>query len=73
MASREARNGGRTAGDRVWHSAKPVERSVEARRAEEVVVREGMARTMKALERQGAGSRTGSEGDEEDWRGAVVG
>lgn len=33
--------------------------------AEEVVVREGVARTMmEALERQGAGSRTGSEGDE---------
>ena len=45
MASWEARNGGRTAGDRVWHSAKPVERSVEARRAE-VVVREGTAWTM---------------------------
>jgi hypothetical protein len=65
MASPEARNGGRTAGDRVWHSAKPVKRSVEARKAEEVVAREGMARTMmEALERQGAGSRTGSEGDE---------
>ena len=65
MASWEARNGGRTAGDRVWHSAKSVKRSVEARRAEEVVVREGMARTMmEALERQGAGSKTGSEGDE---------
>lgn len=38
---------------------------MEARRAEEVVVREGVARTMmEALERQGAGSRTGSEGDE---------
>lgn len=65
MASWEARNGGRTAGDRVWYSAKPAERSVEARRAEEVVVREEMARTMmETLERQGAGSRTGSEGDE---------
>ena len=33
--------------------------------AEEVVAREGMARTMmKALERQGAGSKTGSEEDE---------
>ena len=65
MASWEARNGGRTAGDRVWHSAKPVERSVEARRAEEAVARERMARTMmEALERQGAGSKTGSEGDE---------
>lgn len=38
---------------------------MEARRAEEVVVREEMARTMmETLERQGAGSRTGSEGDE---------
>ena len=64
MASWEARNRGRTAGDRVWHSARPVERSVEAR-GEEVVVREGIARTMiEALERQGARSRTGSEGDE---------
>lgn len=34
-------------------------------RGEEVVVREGIARTMiEALERQGARSRTGSEGDE---------
>ena len=54
MASWEARNGGHTAGDRVCHSAKPVERSVEARRAEEVVVREGTAWTMmEAFERWG--------------------
>ena len=33
-------------------------------RTEEVVAREGMARTMEAFERQGAGSRAGSQGDE---------